>query len=55
MQTDRKFQFRDSVSKLVIFEINYIKNLEYNYARYMDTLNKMEGKLIIEDRVIGGM
>lgn len=39
--------FRDSVSKLIIFEIDYIKNLEYNYARYMEHLNKMTTKLTI--------
>lgn len=46
---------RDSISKLVIFEINYIKNLEYNYSRYMENLNKMEGKLLIQDRILGGV
>lgn len=46
--------FRDSVSKLIIFEIDYIKNLEYNYARYMEHLNKMTTKLTIEDKFLGG-
>jgi predicted nucleic acid-binding Zn-ribbon protein len=53
LETSRKVHFRDSISKLVIFELNYIKNLEYNFARYMDNLNKMEGKLIIENRMMG--
>ena len=38
----------------MIFEMDSIKNIEYNIARYMESLNKMEEKLIIQDRIIVG-
>ena len=38
----------------MIFEMDNIKNIEYNIARYMENLNKMEEKLIIQDRIIVG-
>lgn len=54
IETRRKLHFRDAISKVVVFEINYLKNIEYNLSRYMESLNKMEGKLIIQDRILAG-
>lgn len=35
----------------MIFEISCIKNLEYNVPRYMKSLEKMNDRLIIQDRI----
>lgn len=54
IETKRKIDLRDAVSKFMIFEMNSIKNVEYNISRYMESLNKMEEKLVIQDRIIVG-
>lgn len=34
----------------MIFEISCIKNIEYNIPRYMESLGKMNDRLVIQDR-----
>lgn len=35
----------------MIFEISCIKNIEYNIPRYMKSLEKMNDRLIIQDKI----
>lgn len=35
-------------------EMDYLKNLEYNLTKYMDSLDKMEGKLLIQEKIMVG-
>ena len=35
----------------MIFEISCIKNIEYNIPRYMKNLEKMNDRLIIQDKI----
>lgn len=41
---------RDAINKYMIFEISCIKNIEYNIPRYMESLGKMNDRLVIQDR-----
>ena len=51
IETKRKGVLRDAVNKYMIFEISCIKNIEYNVPRYMESLGKMNDRLIIQDRL----
>ena len=36
----------------MIFEISCIKNIEYNIPRYMKSLEKMNDRLLIQDKIV---
>ena len=43
---------RDAINKFMIFEISCIKNIEYNIPRYMKSLEKMNDRLLIQDKIV---
>ena len=51
IETKRKSTVRDAINKFMIFEISYIKNIEYNVPRYMKSLEGMDERLMIQDRL----
>lgn len=50
IETARKLSLRDAINKFMIFEMNSLKNIEYNIPRYMRSLEKMDEKLLIHSR-----
>lgn len=52
IETKRKGQVRDGINKFMIFEISCIKNIEYNIPRYMSSLEKMNERLLIQDKIV---
>lgn len=51
IESNRKMTIKESISKFIVFEMDAIKNIEYDLCRHAKSIEKMEDKLIIQEKV----
>ncbi len=50
VETQRRNDLRDALTKYSVFEMNYIKNIEYGISKHSKSLEAMTDKMLVQDK-----
>ncbi len=50
IETNRKTVIKEAISKYIVFEMDAVKNIQYDLSRYAKNIEKMDDKLVIVER-----